>query len=441
MKSKLKIVQDMIKTKIDVNATIFNSLSEEGKKIHLGRKYFIYDNISIYIIISICAGSYLAGLLNFVGVPPEINGIILALPVLAGLFQIIGAVISHNIHSQKHFVLYGIAIHRICLSIVFIYPLIFGPTFLCAVLVVITFALGNLIGASVGPAAASWIVSLVPDDVRGDYFSKRERYSLFGIVFATIIVSFVLDQSKIFDKLALGFAIVGIFLVAVAIFDIIHVAKIYEPKSEFVKQKFKLFSLIEPLLDKKFFKVIVVFLLWQSSAQIAIPYLGVYFINDIKMDYAIIGIVTIICTLEKAFVVGIWGKFADKTSWDYVLKIAILIYAITQLLLIFLSPYNYMWLFPAVSICSNIAWSILGIAFFNIQFQFANKEKTTMYIGVCGAVSGLFGFGVALIGSKILSTVNSMHLPFNGYQVLLLLSALIGFVLSFFMHKKVRKVE
>ncbi len=438
MNSKIKIVQNIIKTKLEVRKVLFNGLSEEDKKIHLGRRFFIYDNISIYIIISICAGSYLAGLLNFVGIPPEINGIILSLPVLAGIFQIIGAIISQNIHSQKNFVVFGIAVHRICLSIIFIYPIIFGTTLLCAFLIVGTYMAGYFVGTSVGPAAANWIVTLVSADKRGEYFSKRERYSLLGIAGATLIVSIVLDKTKVINQVALGFAIVGVILLAVAIFDIIHVAKIYEPKAVFIKKKFSLFSLVEPLLDKKFMKVILVFILWQASTQIAIPFMGLYYIDSIKMNYTVIGVVAIFVTLEKALIVGLWGKFADKTSWDNVLKIAVMIYALSQAIQIFLSTTNFIWLFPIAAIVGNVAWSVLGIAFFNIQFQFAHPAKSTMYIGVCGAISGLLGFGFALVGSKILTVVNAAGLPFNGYQALIMLSAALGFILSLFMHRNVR---
>jgi len=438
IKNSASIAHHKIKTNRDVKELVFNSLPPEEKKVHLGRKYFIMDNISIYIIVSICAGSYLAGLLNYVGVPPEINGIILSLPVLAGFFQIVGAIISQNLHTQKKFVLFGIAVHRISLSIVFIYPLIFGPTLLCAFMVISTYAIGFFVGTSVGPAASNWIVSLVPTNIRGDYFSKRERFSLLGVAVATMIVSLILDKAKIIQHVSIGFAVVGFILLAVAIFDIICVAKIHEPESVYIKKKFTIHALLEPVFDKKFAKVIMIFVLWQASTQMAIPFMGIYYIENIKMDYTIIGIVMLVVTIEKALIVSRWGKFADRTSWDNVLKIAVLIYATSQAMQIFLSPTNFIWLYPFALIIGNVAWSVLGIAIFNIQFQFLNPEKATIYIGVCGMISGLLGFGVALIASRILTVVNGMALPFNGYQVLIAISALLGFVLSLYMHKKVR---
>ena len=144
-------------------------------------------------------------------------------------------------------------------------------------------------------------------------------------------------------------------------------------------------------------------------------------------------------TAEKAIIVSRWGKFADRTSWDYVLKIAVVVFAGSQVMQIFLSTANYLWLFPIVALTSNVAWSVLGISMLNIQFQFLNHEKAIIYIGVCGTISGFIGFGSALAGSKILTVVNEANLMFNGYQVQIAISALIAFVLAYYMHISIKK--
>ncbi len=428
-----------MKQRNEAKQLVYDALPAQEQKIQSGRRYFIIDNISIYIITTVCAGSYLAGILKFVGVPPEINGIILSIPVLAGLFQTVGAIISQRLHSQKQLVVFGSAVHRICLAMVFLYPLLFGPTMLCVLLIIVTYATGYFVGTAISPASSNWIVNLVPPESRGGYFSKRERYSLTGIAVATMVVSLILDKFKLIGHVAWGFAVVGVILMAVAVFNIIHLAKIYEPESMSAKRKFSFKSLMEPLFDKKFGKVIMVFILWQTSVQIAIPFLGIYYIDTIKMDYTIIGVVALIVTVEKILIVSRWGKYADKTSWDNVLKVSLLFYAAGQALQIFLSSSNFIWLYPMALIIGNVAWSVLGIALFNIQFQFINPENATLYIGVCGTISGLLGFGIALLGSKILTVVNALMLPFSGYQVLIFLSSLFGFILSLYIHKKMKR--
>ncbi|MHB1484624.1 MAG: MFS transporter [Saccharofermentanales bacterium] len=428
-----------IKEKGEKNTSFFEALSPEDKKIHKGRKDFIVDYVAGNIVISITAGSYLAGLLNYAGIPPQINGIVLSIPVLLGIFQIFGAIISQRLRTQKKFVLFGIAAHRLCFSLLFMYPFIFGPTILCALMIVGTYAVGYFFSVSIGPAASNWLVSLVPEKIRGDFFSKRERYILTGVALSSMLVSLILDKAKIYNYLATGYAIIGIFLIIVSFVDIYHVSRIYEPETVYKKQKFTFKALIEPILDKKYFKVISILILWQACVQISNPFMGIYYVRSIKIDYTLIGIVILLATIEKAIVVRRWGKFADKTSWENVLKITVAIYATSQATQIFLSTANFLWLYPMAQLIGNVALSALGISLFNIQFSYLKFEKAVIYIAVGGTVSCFFGFGFALIGSKILTLVNNAGIGFNGNQVLIFISSLIGFTLSLYIHRSFRK--
>jgi len=416
----------------------YRSLSDEEKNIHNGRKNFIVDNIAAYIIISISAGSYLAGLLSFAGVPVEYNGLILSIPVLSSFFQFFGAIISKKIKSQKKFVVLGIGFQRIALAMVFIYPLITGTGTLTIVLVVTTYALAFFVGTAAGPAGGNWLISLVPKNIRGEFFSRREKFSLLGIAISTVFAGVVLDKSREAGYFVWGFAIIGVFLFSVAIIDIIHLMKIHEVIATNSKSKIDFQSILEPLKDKTYIKVIIILVLWQMSTQIAIPFLGIYFIESIGMEYTLIGIVTLAITFEKAIIVSKWGRFADRTSWDYVLKIAVLIYAFSKILLVFLSPSNYIWLFPLSMIIGNIAWSVLGISLINIQFQFANPENIVMYIGVSGSISGISGFAAALLGARLLSVFREKNLIVNGNQFLLILSSILALILTFYIHKSMK---
>lgn len=435
----LEQVTRNIREKRELSTDFYNNLDPAEKLVHKSRQYFVIDNISIYIIVSICAGSYLAGLLKYAGVSAQLNGMILSLPVLAGIFQLIGAVISQKLHTQRIFILTGVTVHRICLSILFLYPLLLGPTKLCIVMIVITYATGFFVGTAVGPAAGNWLICLVPQNIRGSYFSRREKFSLFGVAAATLIVSVILDKAKAMEAIAWGFAVVGVLLLTVAAVDIAHMAKIHEPALSCSGNSIKLTTFLEPLRNIKFLKIIFVFVLWQATTQIAIPFMGIYYIENIKMNYTMIGTVSLIVTLEKALIVGWWGKYADRTSWDHVLKVAIGIFSFSQAMQVFLSASNAIWLYPLAQLIGNIAWSVFGIAFFNIQYQFLDPKKATVYIGVCGTISGILGFATALGGSWILTLVSGSGLPFSGYQVLIALSSLIGFVLFFFMHQFVKK--
>lgn len=433
-----KLLIHSYKSKRIAEKNYFSSLSDEEKNTYNARKNFIVDNIAAYIIISICAGSYLAGLLNYSGVSVEYNGLILSIPVLSTFFQFFGAIISKKIKSQKKMVVIGIGFQRIALAMVFFYPLITGPGTITIVLVVITYALAFFVGTAAGPASGNWLINFVPQNIRGGYFSKREKYSLLGIAISTVFTGIVLDKSQEAGYFAWGFALIGVFLLSVAIIDIVHLMKIHEVIEDKKKSRIGIHSILEPLKDKTYIKVIIMLIFWQLSTQIAIPFLGIYYIETIGMEYTLIGIVTLVITFEKAVIVSRWGRFADRTSWDFVLKIAVLIYAVSKIMLIFLSPSNYLWMFPFSMIVGNIAWSVLGISLINIQFQYANPDNMVIYIGVSGSLSGISGFMAALAGAKILSVFKGKDLIVNGNQFLLILSSLFALTLTYYIHKSMK---
>ena len=441
MNVRISSLLNSYKAKKNASMVYYQSLSDDEKNVHNGRKNFIVDNVAAYIIISICAGSYLAGLLSYAGVPVEYNGLILSIPVLSTFFQFFGAIISKKIKSQKKFVIAGIGFQRIALAMVFIYPIITGTGILTIALIVSTYAMAFFVGTAAGPAGGNWLISLVPKNIRGEYFSKREKYSLLGIAISTVFVGFILDKSQEGGYFVWGFASIGVLLLSVAVIDIIHLLKINEVAENKASKKIDFHSILEPLKDKTYLKVILMLVLWQMSTQIAIPFLGIYYIESIGMEYTLIGIVTLVITFEKAIIVSRWGKFADRTSWDYVLKIAVLIYSISIIMLVFLSPSNYLWLFPVTMIVGNIAWSVLGISLINIQFQFAKPENTVMYIGISGSVSGISGFLSALTGAAILSLFKERKYFLNGNQFLLILSAITALVLVLFIHKSMKHTD
>ncbi|MDD4327707.1 MAG: MFS transporter [Eubacteriales bacterium] len=427
-----------------IKADALAGMDPHEQRVHQGRRNFVIDNISAYVIVTICAGSYLAGLLQYAGVPDELNGLILAIPVLAGAFQIAGALVSQKLNSQKTFVVSGIAIQRFCLSVIFFYPLIFGPGLLASVMMVLTYAIGFLAGTTVGPSAGNWLVSLVPSGQRAKYFSYREKLSLLFVAAATVVASQFLDRFRAADMIVIGFASIGAFLMIFTVVDVIHVSRIYEPHSGIEKRRASLSDIAEPLKDATFRKVIVVLVLWQASVQLAVPFLGLYFIDNIGISYSMIGIVALIITVERALIVEIWGKLAERSTWENVLKLAILIFASSQFMLFFLNRNNFIWFYPLTQVVSGIAWSVLNIGFFNFQYQFIKPSRSTVYIGVCGAISGIAGFVSALAGSGILNAVGSGGIgrfDVSGHRILLLVSSFISIALFLYMHLNFRKIR
>lgn len=400
------------------------------------RRGFVVDVSVTFVMATVCAGGYLAGLLDYVGASQSLNGVIAAIPVMAAAFQVLGAVAIEGLARRKTAICIGLAIHRLAMAAMFLMPVLLGKSVISLIAVVGVFTLGNLASSFAGPAFSTWIIACTPGDIRGAYFSLRERYGLVCAALSSIVASFIFDKFASPEHQTIGFLIVGGVLLALAIMDIITIIRIYKPLELPPRKGFKLRSLAMPFKDKAFFKVIVLLTLWQVCTNLWVPFTGVYLVNEIKVNYGLLGVVGCIVTIEKALLVRRWGRSADKNTWGWVLCRAVGVIAVSTIFFAFITPQNVAFLYLAQQMLSNIAWSVMGMALFNVQFDYINNANQSLYVGVCGAVSGVSGFIAAMCGGAIYDAVNAMNLPINGMQTLILLGTLIAALLCIFIRVK-----
>ncbi len=404
-------------------------LSPEEIKILHGRRNFVVDNVSAYVIVSICAGSYLAALLKSVGVANQLNGLILAIPVLAGPMQLIGAALSQGLSSQKKFVMTGIGLQRFSLSVIFLYPLLFGPGLVTSIAMVTTYALGYFAGVAVGPSTGNWLISLLTPKDRAGYFASRERISLLVSAAVIALASFLLDILDAPEHLPWAFAIIGLILMGFSVFNMIKLGSTHEPDTGLVGKRFSLRDLSYPFRNKAFRRVIWVYILWQATTQISVPFMGLYYIDTIGISFSVIGLVTFIVTVERALIVEFWARFALRFGWDKVLSLAVAFFALSQFILIFLSSGNAIVIYTLAQIVVGIANSTMSIGLFNYQYSHLDMKRSTVYVGVCGAVSGLTGYGFALLGSFVLNMVKTYDINFSGHKILLIISVFLALIM------------
>lgn len=386
------------------------------------RQIFYIDLSVFFIAITLSSGGYLAALFSHMGMPDEITGLVAAVPVAAAVFQLIGAMTIGLFKNKKFVLLLGSALHRFSLAFIFFVPLFGAPNLFYQILIVSIFALGNFAVMFVTPEYSTWLARVTPVDQRSRYFSAREQIGLLSVAVASLLASTILKKFTAMNAYKIAFAGIGVILLAGAIINLVSLTKATLPLGEEKKVKISRQDLVRPLKDKKYTKVVLLLILWQGVSQIWLPFSGIYLINEIGIDYALLGIVGMICSFEKAILVKLWGRLVSRTSWAKVLLFAMLFFAAGTLTFMMITSENASWLFIVHAIIINVAWSVLGIALLNIQYENADTEHLTNYIGLVGALGGLCAFLVAALGSVLYYSVNSMDVVLNGMQFLCAIS-------------------
>ncbi len=417
--------------KLRYTIKMLRQTDDKMKKAQVG---FIVDMCVMFIFNTICAGSFLAGLLKYTNISDEMTGLISAIPVSSSFFQLIGAITIGSMKNKKFAISLGIILHRISMSIMFFVPVFFGSSNMSLNIIVALYIIGHFANALISPEYNSWVINVTSDEMRADFFGIRERNALVCAAVSSIATSLVLDKFNALNLQLVAFSIIGFYLLISAVINIVVILKMYMPNKDNYHGKFKLSDITKPLKDRKFRNVLVLQILWQASCLIWIPFTGVYLINNLKANYSLIGIVAVVVSFEKAIFVRHWSKFVIKSTWAKVYLYALMIYGASTVLFIFLTPGNVNWLYIIQSFIGNIAWSIFGIALFNVQVENIDDDNPSIYFGLGGAVSSIGGFLSAYFGSKVYYFVNSGDFIINGMQALCLLSIL--FVILICLHLK-----
>jgi len=424
----------------------FNQIPEDNKQYLKSRRAFTVDGITALTILSMTLNSYLSGFLQFIGVSASFNGIISAIPTLAALSQPFGAAFGQKFKKKKLLVCIGAILHRTMLTLMFVVPFFVHNITLKITLVVALFFGAHFIGSFISPAATNWLISLTPQRLRGRYFSLRELYCVVVSAVVCLGAGYMLDIFNANSNQAIGYLWYAVILGVLTIANFISLTTVMEPES--VEQPTNDISLLQsfalPFKEKLFRPIIIMSIIWNLGIQVAVPYWGLYMVSDLAIPYATISIIGIICGFVKAFSVRWWGRIADEKSWAFVCKVSISIIATTHIVNMFLVSSNKNWIFPVSAIIANVGWAVIGIAFINIQYDFAPVKGRTMYIGVNAAVTGIIGFSGVFIGAFIMEVVAKYNLvfwglPIKGQQILMLISGMLLFTCAIYIHFVVQK--
>jgi len=417
------------------------------KDYKTSRTWSIFEGISEKAIFYLTSGAFLAGFVSYLGGGDSFNGLIGALPVFAGIVQLISPILLEKMEKRKMLVSFLCFFHRFLLSLmVFIPYMAKGQSARLALVAIIYFV--SLISVNfIYPAASGWLIDLTPKSIRGKFFGSRESYVLGIATIVTIVMSRVLDMYKTAGNVYGGFILVFLCAGAFSVINFITYSSMKEPPVKRDKSNINLKKIVTiPLKDKKFRKIILLYIFWNIGVQVGAPFLAVYMVTGLKLSYTYIMSVTILSTLVNVLTVRIWGNIADKRSWAYVIKLSILILALTHFTWLFVNAQTADFLVPVLQITSGLAWAGIGISTFNIQFAYSPEEGRTVYIGFNAALGGLIGFLSTLAGAFFIGVFKDLKLSISGFtfgnmQIVFAISGILLAVCVAYIHIFIKEAQ
>lgn len=408
----------------------YRHMANKNDSLHKSRQYFILEGVTGIGQFSLTSGAFLAGFIHMLKGSDQINGMIAVIPAMTGLFQIFSSLIYEKKTRRKDTMIRLAIALRTALALVYFVPMLLIPLGVGLEAFAVCFVIAYTINALNTPALVSWLVDLTPLPIRGQYLAYREKISLLVTALLTIGLGKVLDYTRDIGNEMVGFGIVGVVVVIFSLLNIYALLRIKEP-AEHKTKHYKLREVITtPVKSPSFVKIIILFMIWNFALQVGGPFISVYMVTHLKLQYTYMMTLSVIATLVRVAISGFWGRMADKKSWFLSTECSIAILAITHFSWGFVTGSNYQILAPILHICSGIAWGGIGISLFNIQFLFAKKEGRTMYIGLNAAIGGIASGVAVWIGGQMIKLLEGQSLmlfgvPITNIQVTFFLSGIL----------------
>jgi len=390
-------------------------------------------------LFSIATGAVLLG--NFLvelDASPVVFGLVSSIPMLAHLFQPIGAYLSERSTSRFQYSLRTHGIARLLWLILVIGIASFSWGWLDSnQLVILSLSIllcSHLLGGLAIASCLSWIAMLVPRQLRGRYFGLRNSLAnlteLVGLPIAGLAVSHWYGGS------IQGYGVillVGIFLGIVSLgcqyFQVDMNPQLQNTYYASSSQTSKIQADSSPselgetsgaisfpqilTTDNDLISSIqknpnyLVFLLyfgcWTFAVNLSAPFFNLYLLDTLNLDVSWVTFYNSLRAGAHMVMLIVWGKLSDKIGNRWILiSTGTLIAVIPWLWLrIGSSPLDlWLWL-PLLHIFIGANWGGVDLSNNNLQIEIAPLKNQSIYFAIAAAIAGVSGALGATIGGFI----------------------------------------
>ena len=362
----------------------------------------------VYGNLATIGSSFITKLMVIMGASPLQYSMLSAIGQLSAIWQPLGVAFSHHITQRRWPCVWITFIGRF-LTLFLGLALLFpnqqeGIWFL---LVLLFFSAGfQATGANIWIA---WISDLIPLNIRGRFFSRRNQILIaIGLVFSYVL-SFHVD---LFDSggtgiksaylsllkaghyfvpqnqaLFLAFVFVGASIIG--IIGLSFLALQPERKRPLNTHQSLRQVFLEPLQDKNFRLLLVFGAWWMLATGVGSPFWGPFMLKKLEMGLFEVQLYNTLHMGSSLLAFSFWGKFIDRFGNKTAMKICVVLGAINPVLWLFMSAANHtiLW-FEAFS--SGFMWAGTGIITTNFVLSIAPKRREQAYSGIYAAATGVF---------------------------------------------------
>jgi len=383
-------------------------------------------------------------------------GLLAALPFLASLVSMPASLLTERTGARKKIFLAGLYLQRLLWFPIALIPLWLmtrnaGAASAHSGLAISVFMglvlLMHCAGATGGPAWLSWMADIVPDRVRGKYFSRRRQWGILSAIPTALLVGWLLDT---YARNAVGGLSTmhwcALIFMCSAVFGIIDIHMFqYVPDVPMEPRRHgSVFKLLGgPLRDGQFLH----FAGFVGTLTFAVSFMGqfvtFYLLDKVGVTGTGIQLMLLVAPmLTQLVVLPAWGRAADRMGKKPVMAIASLGLVPVGLGWCFMGP-GMAWLGYLLSAAGAALWTGVEVANLNFVLEFSGSKNedgeqsagsayvavNSVIINVAGCLGGLSAGLIAMFLKDWHMQISLLGLHTVGfYEVLFALSGVLRLV-------------
>lgn len=373
-----------------------------------------------YFVSIMMTGAFLASILTNIGVSDAVTGIATSLIHLGCLAQFFAALYLKPKTSVKRMVTIMHIINQTMFVCLYMLPFFEIPQIVKTTLFLILFICANFINSAASPFRFSWMMAYVDDNERGIYTAKKEIISLVSGIAFSYLMGALIDYFEAIGKVEIGFVLSGVTLFILTIMHTISllVFKDTDDVKNLQRKKHSVKEILNAtMLSKDYRKIIGLDAIWQAATGFSISFYGVYQINDLGFSLKYVAFLSALNSVVRASASTFMGRFADKHSWYKMLMLCFTFGGLGFLTMSFTSPENGKYMYAIYIVFYALCMAGANGGMMNIAFDYSAQEIRAQALGVKNAVGGVVNFIAALVGAKIVSSVQLSGNTFLGMTV------------------------
>lgn len=385
---------------------------------------FLWDNLLCMSVYWASAGTVIASLADYYALPLALISFITGLTATLPIMQLWGGLHYARTRRRSRFLGLTNSLWRVLLPLTFVSVLL--PRDIGKIAAVCTFSIGVAVFQFAAPAQTEWMVTSVEGKVRVNYYSLREMCFMLAYSVIFCLINLLLDGAQRSGAIGQAFLAVGGLLMLVMVFSLIVLARLpYPPdRPDSVVETPSILHIA--LSDGPFRKVVLANALWSFACVFVGSFAAVYQVGVLHVRFLQIMLWATAANVIRALLTPGMAVLADRIGWRKVVCGCMLLYAVTALLWSRVTAPTAPWLYPVVTILTQIPIAGTGVGFFQLQVEAAPPQHRSICFSMVAACSG----AGALVGTVISSTLvrfleqNADFFPTLGLRGVFLLGAL-----------------